>query len=311
MPARLFLLPIVSAVLFACEGTSNKAANMMLDNPIRDRQISSFDQSTLFVDITVNGGSIQTFFVPRGDSPAVGVVGILPLATNTMDIRWYEELGGVEINLSTQTQSFFSGGDIIIDAAHKSDQFDDDNDGVSNLDERLNGTCVWSVTTECSAVPDNRPDVFITPSFAQQGINITSAPSNTEIVFSYEKNNWSSSETVLSADELCVQMQAGIVGTQAVIAYYKRPIELGPGRYFIQYDVRVTGIYAPVNVNTTRGAPEFIADFDHYVQGTPEWMSHTVQFDIDTTNTTIGFIGLKAATETTYCLENIVLLRQS
>lgn len=322
MPARLFLLPIVSAVLFACEGTSNKTANLMLDNPIRDRQISSFDQSTLFVDITVNGGSIQTFFVPRGDSPAVGVAGILPQTTNTMDIRWYEELDGVEINLSTQTQSFFSGGDIIINAAHNSDQFDDDNDGVSNLQERINGTCVWDSTVDCSATQsDIGPDVFITSAFAQNGILVDESfvdGASRAIVsddFSSGIINWSSNDPIQQrSGAMCVDfLGGGPTGVQDLLAYYTGGLfSMDPGTYVMQYDLRVDTRSMPLTIGITYNAPEFINIFDHYVQGTQQWTTFTIQFEnnvdiIDDAN--MGIFALQSPFDTTYCIDNFLLVK--
>ena len=303
----LIICPFV--VLFGCEGESHNTVSMMLDNPARDRQISALEQTTLFVDINMNNGATQNIAVPPGVFPSVSVSGIIPNASNSIEIRWYEVLNGVEINLSRQTQSFMSGGNVIINAVHIFDQYDNDNDGIPNLTERLNGTCVWSMTDDCSS--QQSEDVYITSSYAQQGTNVSGEPSNTEVVISFDKNNWATGEVLMDTNELCVQMRAGEVGFQTVIAYYTVPISLVPGRYFVQYDARVVGRFAPVNVNTTRGAPEFIADFDHYVQGTPEWQSYTVQFDISTTNTSFGFQGVRAASATTYCLDNILLLRQS
>ena len=53
------------------------------------------------------------------------------------------------MELSSQSQSFFAAGNTNIDAAHEIDQFDYDEDGSYNIEERVAGTCVWSAEEEC------------------------------------------------------------------------------------------------------------------------------------------------------------------
>lgn len=321
MRARLFLLLIASAALFACEGTSNQTVNMMLDNPIRDRQISSFDQSTLLVDITVNDGPLQTIVVPPGVFPTVGVVGILPDSTNTMNIRWYEVLDGVEINLATQNQTFFSGGNIIIDVPHDSAQFDDDSDGVSNLQERINGTCVWDATDDCSAPQsDVGPDVFITSAFAQNGIlvdeNVVNSASRTVVSddFSAGIINWSSNDPIQQrSGAMCVDfLGGGPTGVQDLLGYYTAGLlSMDPGTYVMQYDLRVDTRSMPLTIGITYNAPEFIDIVDHYVQGTQQWTTFTIQFEnnVDVTDANIGIFALQSPFDTTYCIDNFLLVK--
>ena len=321
MRARLFLLPFASAALFACEGTSNNTVNMMLDNPIRDRQIRSFDQSTLFVDITVNGGPLQNIVVPRGETPMVGVTGILPGSSNTMDIRWYERLNGVEINLSTQNQTFFSGGNIVIDAPHDSEQFDDDNDGVSNLQERINGTCVWDSTVDCSATQsDIGPDVFITSAFAQNGIlvdeSFVDGASRTIVFddFSAGIINWASNDPIQQrSGAMCVDfLRGGPTGVQDLLAYYTGgQFSMDPGTYIMQYDLRIGTRSMPLTIGITYNAPEFINIIDHYVQGTQQWTTFTIQFEnnVDVNDANIGIFALQSPFDTTYCIDNFLVVK--
>lgn len=78
----------------------------------------------------------------------VGVSGVQPDQENSLQIKWFEILDGFALEISEQTQQFMADGSTLIDASHNHTQFDFDNDGVSNLDERLSGSCVWSAGTD-------------------------------------------------------------------------------------------------------------------------------------------------------------------
>lgn len=318
--SKYLLIVLLVAGLCACDST-NHTTSMMLDNPLRDRQISSFDQSTLFVDVTVNNGAAQTIVVPPGVFPTVGVAGIIPNSTNTIFIRWYEVLDGVEINLATQMQSFMSGGSVIIDATHESAQYDNDNDGISNLAERINGTCVFDATNDCSELSTGiAPDVFVTSAFAQGGVVVGEGAVNSAVRtvlsddFTLGIGNWSSSDPIQEREgAMCVDfLGGGPTGVQDLLAFYASgTFRMEPGTHILQYDLRVVNRSMPLTIGITYDSPNFLQIFDHYVQGTNQWTTHTLQFtnSVTTDTANMGIFAIQSPFDTTYCIDNVLLVQ--
>jgi len=146
---RLLIAGLSSLALYSCDSSTTKSMEVSLETPLSQRQLAVFEESTLRADIVINGGPNQSFIFPPNDDFNIAITGIVLEQTNTISITWTELFNNHPIELSNQTQSFFASGLININAAHQSDQFDYDQDGSSNLEERASGTCVWSAGNAC------------------------------------------------------------------------------------------------------------------------------------------------------------------
>jgi len=147
------LLTLSSLFLLSCGGgSSGKKIRLELLGPDADRQIQTSEASTKWrVDISVNFRAAQTFYLDSLETTqSVSVTGVQADQMNSISTTWFEVLHGYEVEISYQpTQNFFANEYTTLVANHEHTLFDYDNDGVSNLDERLAGTCVWSSNDAC------------------------------------------------------------------------------------------------------------------------------------------------------------------
>lgn len=140
---------MVLASLYSCS-SDDAGTQIELYLPDSIRQPLQFDGTNLMVRISVNGGAAQSFEINDGlPTTDVSVTGILPGQQNQISIVWIEVVEGRNVEISQQQQMFVADGSTIIDAQHDFTQFDYDEDSISNFDERLSGTCVWSIEEEC------------------------------------------------------------------------------------------------------------------------------------------------------------------
>jgi len=146
---------IVIAVLWfgtvACTSSNDSQhTNIILGKPLAERQTLAFENSTLRVEIRVNSGPVQSFTIfPGQNTLTASVSGVIENASNNISIKWTELLNGFDVEISDQTQTFIADGSTQISAPHITDQYDYDNDGATNSEERSAGTCVWSANEIC------------------------------------------------------------------------------------------------------------------------------------------------------------------
>lgn len=146
---RGFFALVLVAGLFSC---TSEDANTQIEIYLPDsiRQTLQFDKTKLIVRITVNDAPAQTFEINDGlSSTNVFVSGIRMGQRNDIRIVWIEVVDGRNVELSQQRQSFIADERTLIDAPHSYSQYDYDNDSISNFDERLADTCVWSANEQC------------------------------------------------------------------------------------------------------------------------------------------------------------------
>ena len=145
------LIALACIGMMACSSSDGTPrTNIVLAKPLAERQILAFENSTFRVEITVNNGLLQTFTVRPGDNTlTVDITGVRLNENNSINIKWTELLNGFDVEISDQSQTFFADGNTLVDAPHRIDQYDYDNDGSSNSEERADGTCVWSADEAC------------------------------------------------------------------------------------------------------------------------------------------------------------------
>jgi len=145
-----YLLLTFCLGLISCMSESGyESATIELQSPHSDRQILAVDDRKWRVDIDLNTGSIQTFYFGDVNSPTAVVQGIRRNEPYSIKVKWSEIIHQYEVEISEQSQNFFADGITQITSVHEHTQFDYDNDGKSNLDERSARTCVWSPTENC------------------------------------------------------------------------------------------------------------------------------------------------------------------
>jgi len=277
---RYFVIALTCSGMIACASSEDSPiTNIILDKPFAERQILAFENSTFRVDIRVNNGPVQSFTIFPGDNTlTASVAGVVLDQNNSIDVKWTELLNGFDVEISDQSQTFFADGNTVIDAMHITDQYDYDNDGASNSEERSAGMCVWSanevcVTTGQADVPENGVGVaptsdtvpvvvnvpVVTGDNTGNGITTLEASVNTTILppsfqfdfanadnvavngdFSGGSEPWSTQVANLVADgnDLCSVFPPGTVQRFDNLFYYGILFDLEPGRYAFRFDIR-------------------------------------------------------------------------
>lgn|GEM_PF-2686282 len=146
----LFLMP-AAVLLVSCDSKPVPTSSpVVLDSPFVNRQVLNLGSNPLRIEVVVNGGQIQNFVLGSGQqATTVALTGIRAGESNTINIKWLEILNGFDVEISEQSDSFIASGSVVIDAMHVFSPFDYDQDGVSNFNERMDGSCVWSDTESC------------------------------------------------------------------------------------------------------------------------------------------------------------------
>jgi len=339
---RLIFGSFACCAIFSCD-TSGNAADLSLEKPLTQRQIAAFESSTLRADIVINDGPVQSFTFQPQDDLNVSISGVISNETNTISITWLEILNGYPVELTDQAQSFVASGNVTITAPHLADQYDYDLDGANNLQERANGTCVWSAQDTCLLVgqidvPQVIPDVVSTlaPDVISALAGLTPVEQNldTSIPEPYYEFDYTNTTDLLvngTFDEniddwyavnqtnerfdngaYCVTLPIGEPVRQSVLTHLPFLTLKQGTRYAIEFDVRATR-NAVINTALVSLTPHITYNDQHVLVG-EQWNSYVVHYEhtaptID--RATIGFGGVYSrAGETTYCFDNLRLLEQ-
>jgi len=152
----LLLAVVISSSTMACLSTdvpgADRTSPITFDGEATVRQIMAFGDNDVILEARVNGGSIQTFTFNRlSSSVEASLAGIRLNSSNDLKLIWYERLNGYQIAISKQQQQFVADGNTVINAPHSYAEFDYDNDGINNYDEREAGSCVWWSTPTCES----------------------------------------------------------------------------------------------------------------------------------------------------------------
>lgn len=345
---RRFCIALACCGAISCTSSDDAPrANIALNKPLADRQILAFENSTLRADISVNGGPVQSFTVFPGESSLdVGITGVVINANNTITVKWTEFLNGFDVEISDQSQSFFADGDTQINATHQTDQYDYDNDGASNSEERSAGTCVWSANEACLAtgqldVPDNSVATTLPPEQTPvtvgddsgNGISILEATVDTTIPapnfdfdfsnaddltingdFSGGRTPWQTQVSTLVADgqTLCAIFPASD-GLQIFenLFYYGSLFDLDPGRYAFTFDIHADRESIATFALVTPNRPAWI-DQPIDVSETPR--SYEIFYEHLTGTFPSSAFALSAlrhpTVATTFCIDNFRFLKE-
>jgi len=154
------VLLILSVSLIACadkkitDSTAGTAAVFKV--PEFARQLvdqRSVDYASVFAVVIINGER-QTLNFSGNATQSFDVVGIRKDAENEIRVEWWESFMRNNLALAHQEQTLFVAStdtSLDISSAYIFDEYDDDADGKSNLDERKTGTC--PVAQPCDIVP--------------------------------------------------------------------------------------------------------------------------------------------------------------
>lgn len=302
--------------LSACESSDyNETPAVSFTLP--DRQILALNENRLLVEINVNNGTKQKVFIePDQTTIDISVDGVRDNQNNTFDILWSEIYNEIAIEIALQSQEIFGRENIFIDAPHGTEGFDYDGDGVSNIDERLAGSCVWYTGNQCFL--GGNLDLPTSPALSQGLIADNSFDydnANDMVVngdFSRGIEGWQSEYASLEIVDthLCTTLQAGPIPTQYPVLSSK--IELEPGNYMIEFDVKSTRQHATLNVSLYSPSLRQAVLYQFVKPLSIDWESRQVKF----THTgvqdrvSLGFSGIiNSAQTTTYCFDNIVFLK--
>ena len=309
---RWLLIAVASVSLLACDGKSNtNVSSVVLD--ITTRELLSINDSTLQVDIRVNGGQVQTFSVGPGEAePAVAIAGVRIGESNSIEIKWSEILNGHQVELAIQNQTFVADGNHVIDSDHSSDQFDYDGDGKSNLDERYDGTCIWSADESCT--PDTDIPVTSQVQTTNEGplqINLDNATVLIDSDFSNGRGLWFSFLPVVANNmDFCVTFPADVPNRWLFLSAADLFFDVPKARYALQFDIRASR--GASVLSSFYHEPTNSAVFEESFSVSQSWETKNVSFEHfgDTfSGVTLGFNALTTDFETTYCFDNIKLFQ--
>jgi len=254
---------VTSGLIVSCNltGADDHTTSIMVDDIETVRQIRAFGDNEVILEIRVNRGDVQTFyFDDLGTTLEAQLTGVRLNETNTVSLIWYERLNGFRIAISSQDHQFIADGNTIINSAHSHTQFDYDNDGISNYDEREAGTCVWWCTPTCEL--DIPPDELAN----QNSNDVADASANILLNGSFNNGaeNWGTSNGInegIRNGKYCFETSPEGTNSSDFQLTYQRVITLQPAvRYTISADVDVDAssvIYAalqrppPVHVRIT------------------------------------------------------------
>ena len=304
---RVFLF--LAILLSSCSASESDTTEVQL-SPESIRQISVIDGNPLTLAISVNSGPRQNFTLRTVDSVSIDITGVNVDEQNSIEIIWSEVLNGFDVEISQQNQSFLADGNTNIDAPHQHTQYDYDSDGVSNFDERIAGTCVWSDDPDCIFdVPQTEPvdTVSINTFPAQPGINVVQ---NSK--FNQGRAGWTSNAFDLSADggEYCLSsLDSSVNPENASLTTAQGLFQLEPGvRYSFSADIRAD-IPHTIVLRAEEGPPSFAGVHQQSVEIGTEYRTVSTSFVPQLrrpAHITFWFGGSGA---NRFCVDNVVFVK--
>jgi len=346
----ILLLSVACIGLSSCDGTrQHESSSTQISISGINRQILSLDENPMRIDVVVNNGPVQRFDIPAGEvNSNIRVGGVLIGELNTIQITWTEIFNGFDVTLAVQNDEFIAQGNVVIDAPYVSGSFDNDGDGIPNLQEREDQSCVWYANNECldDNIQDVPPNDLIEPTpelvappgepvpvdeppsldeFFQTGTLVANDSINfsnsanilTNGDFSNGSDAWNVLEpTAMSGDAVCVDFSAGMDGQFGTVLFQDGfPFE--EGEYVVQFDVRASRDTV-VSAGVYRVTP-YTVRLDHTVIASTDWATKTILFSVEddlggfgilTPAHGLTFLAIRTSIETTYCFDNVVLARR-
>ncbi len=303
------LFVIIAILLSSCGGSEGNTTEVQL-SPDSIRQISVLDGNPLTLGISVNSGPRQNFTLRSVESVSIDITGVNIDEQNSIVIVWSEILNGFDVEISQQNQSFLADGNTSIDAPHQHTQFDYDGDGVSNFDERIAGTCVWSDDPDCILdVPPSEPiDTVTVNTFPEEpGINVLQ-----NARFNQGRAGWTSNAFDLSTfgAEYCLSSRdSSVLPENASLMTAQGLFQLEPGvRYTYSADIKADVPHTPI-MRVEEGPPSFAAVHQTTVEIGTEYRTVSTSFIAQfnhTVNLTMWFGGGGA---NRFCVDNVVFVK--
>ena len=300
---------LVALLLSSCGGSDDNTTELQL-SPDAIRQISVIDGNPLKLDISVTSGPRQDFILSSVESVSIDITGVNVDQQNSIEIVWSEILNGFDVEISQQNQSFLADGNTNINAPHQHTLFDYDGDGVSNFDERLAGTCVWSDDPDCTFdVPANEPvDTVTLNTFPEQlGINVLQ---NSQ--FDQGRAGWSSNAIDISTfgAEYCLSSSLITIFPENVALMTAQGLFLlEPGvRYTFSGDVRSDIPASPV-MRVEEGAPSFTTVHQTTVEIGTEYRTVSTSFIAQDDHTVNVMFWFGDGRPNRFCVDNVVFVK--
>jgi len=318
----------------SCDGnnpTDNSAFNILLST----RNVLSIDESTLRVEVRVNGAAAQIFFVRPGETQILApLTGVQLNENNSVQIIWTELYNGYDVQIARQSQMFFADGNTTIDAPHQRAEYDYDLDGVSNYDERQNNTCVWDANELCRQ--NGQIDIPASGSVTQNGTPtqstppVTSMQSTAQSTFNYDGaeqilNNgdfssgigaWFSDSSTLQivSGALCATLTGGDERLLTPILITGELYDLDPGNYLYEFDIKSSTNAQNLVVVGAWHRSTSTTLFDQYLDPlTTQWQRRTIpynQVDGVFNNVNLTFQAVIQSSPITYCVDNIRIYKE-
>jgi len=296
-------LALCTLLLLSCTSESDiENTNLELMRPDTDRQIQALEPDTEWrVDVRINLGAVQTFYFTNLEtSPVVSVTGVRVNETNDISIAWFELLHGYEVEISYQpTQRFFAGGNTTAVADHTHTQFDYDQDGSSNYDERVAGTCVWSSGETCldpSQIDIPTDNILINGNFSQGTDYWWSTSGRQEII----------------NGEFCTFPPDYSGSNSTAILGFKKPLYLeANSRYTIEFYVQAQ---TNADISLSMVVPELerrlIYKSDIEVTTSPERIVRSFEYRNDSQNGVSFGLGTVSSPDNMFCFDDVKLSRE-
>jgi len=161
--------------LFACNNTNNPRATIefTMQVPEQFQNSRSIDYAAIEADVSFNGGPATVVSFTNSDSKQHPFNNLLLDADNAYEIKWFESIDGVRLQLSAQKGLFFADSTNttgVLDAPHDLD-FDFNHNRINNLDERKAGTCPWVTCNALGSLP-NTSEIRFIEGFANSGFSM-------------------------------------------------------------------------------------------------------------------------------------------
>lgn len=279
------------AVLLSCTGEEETQTRIELFQPDVMRQGLAYDPD-LWVEVRINGGTSQWF--PVNDAaPIVELSGVRLNDDNEITIRWIERVDERHIHLSVQSQLFFADGNTTIDAPHNFGRFDADGDLVSNFDERVAGTCVWSSSASCESLPPG--------STHPQNLLI-----NGDFALAADDNWFARGESLFSSGgEYCMTHSGGTEYWNSYIAYSPFLSISGYLNYHASFDIKAdSNSTAQFNLNDEENS--YYNILSREVSVSTEYERKNIYFTPTDNWSTVRFgINFDAPDDVRYCIDNV------
>lgn len=318
---RLSVVLLSCLTLFSCDGSTHPGATGLgLEAPFLNRQVMALDDSALRADIVVNSGAVQSvYFQPGQNTIETVITGVRRNETNTIAVTWYEILNGFQVEISEQSQTFVADNSITIDAPHITDQFDYDNDGRSNLDERNGMFCVWSADESClepgrTDVPGDQTEggVSIDPAQTDRDNLLLNGDfsNGTSPYFSHNVENLR-----VTGGALCLEVPPLPDDPQLDILAYLTRINLEPGSYSIEFEARSSHAGRLLNVAFYQASSNTDLLYTYVEPTTLEWQSKQALYlqndEVPLEGVSLVIRAVFDESETiTYCFDNLALYKQ-